>query len=551
MAENTYNVGIYCRLSNDDERDGESVSIENQKLLLQRYVREQGWNEIDTYIDDGYSGTNFQRPGVQRLIADAKAGRINVILVKDLSRFGRNYIEFGQYTDYLFPSIGCRFIALNNGIDTQNQDGSTDVMCFLNLFNEFYSRDTSKKVKAVKKACAESGKFMGTHPPLGYKRDPADKHHFLIDEETAPIVRHIFSLRASGVTFRRIATMLNEEGVPSPGDFYYQRKGTNDPRRVNHKWAETTVKVLLRNEVYIGNMVQGKSGSLSYKSKKLVAKPKDEWIRVEGTHEPIISREIWDTVVSIDRRKVRKPDTEGGVRSIFVGLVYCADCGFKMQNQAKNFTYKRTGLPGRQSYFVCGNYLRSGKSACTVHTIAEQVLYQIVLEDIRAKAQYAAHDRDRLLAQIVRMKDKELHSRRASYEQELKIIAARVAELEKLMQNLYEDKCTGVVPQTIFQTLMRKYEMERAQKAAALPELERKVQEQLSRCQDVDRWANIIQQYTEITELDESILFELVDRIEVGEARKLGSIRVQEVKVCYRYVGCVDDALVREGREAV
>ena len=237
MAETTYNVGIYCRLSNDDERDGESVSIENQKLLLQQYVHDRGWNEVDVYIDDGFSGTNFQRPGVQRLIEDAKAKRINVILVKDLSRFGRNYIEFGQYTDYLFPSIGCRFIALNNGIDTGNDDSSTDVMCFLNLFNEFYSRDTSKKVKAVKKACAENGKFIGNRPPLGYKRDPADKHHLLIDEDTAPIVRRIFSLRASGMTFRGIATMLNEDSVPAPGDLHYERNGIADPRRVNHKWT--------------------------------------------------------------------------------------------------------------------------------------------------------------------------------------------------------------------------------------------------------------------------------------------------------------------------
>lgn len=176
MTTKTYNVGIYCRLSNDDERDGESVSIENQKLLLQNYVRQRGWNEIDTYIDDGYSGTNFDRPGVKRLIEDAKAKRINVILVKDLSRFGRNYIEFGQYTDYLFPSLGCRFIALNNGIDTESTNGSTDVMCFLNLFNEFYSRDTSKKVKAVKKACAENGKFMGTYPAYGYKGNNLAHH---------------------------------------------------------------------------------------------------------------------------------------------------------------------------------------------------------------------------------------------------------------------------------------------------------------------------------------------------------------------------------------
>ena len=197
MIEKTYNVGIYCRLSNDDERDGESVSIENQKLLLQSYVRQRGWNEIAVYCDDGYSGTNFDRPGVKRLIEDAKAKKINLILVKDLSRFGRNYIEFGQYTDYLFPSLGCRFIALNNGIDTMSDNGSTDVMCFLNLFNEFYSRDTSKKVKAVKRACAESGKFMGTYPAYGYKRDPEDKHHLVIDEETAPTVRRIFAMRAA------------------------------------------------------------------------------------------------------------------------------------------------------------------------------------------------------------------------------------------------------------------------------------------------------------------------------------------------------------------
>ena len=550
MIEKTYNVGIYCRLSNDDERDGESASIENQKLLLQRYVREQGWNEIDVYIDDGYSGTNFQRPGVQRLIADAKAKRINVILVKDLSRFGRNYIEFGQYTDYLFPSIGCRFIALNNGIDTMKNDGSTDVMCFLNLFNEFYSRDTSKKVKAVKKACAEDGKFMGIHPPYGYKRDPLDKHHFIIDEETAPLVRRMFAMRASGTPFRKIATTLNDEGIQPPGELYYQRQGRSNPRRVNHLWNESTVKVMLRNEAYIGNMVQGKCGTLSYKSKKLVSKPKEDWIRVEGTHEPIISREIWDTVVAIDQKRVRKSDTADGVRSIFTGLVYCADCGFKMRNQVERFTYQ-DGRPGRYSSFICGSYSRSGKSACTIHTIYEDVLKQLVLADIREKAQYAEYDRERLLAQIIRMKDKELHSRTASYEQELKTISARVSELERLMQNLYEDKCTGVVPQTVFQTLMKKYETERAQKTAAIPELERKVRTQMENRHDADRWAEIIRRYAEITELDETILFELVDRIEVGEARKVGKTRIQDVKVFYRYVGCVDGAVPQERREAV
>lgn len=549
MTEKTYNVGIYCRLSNDDERDGESVSIENQKLLLQSYVRQMGWNEIDVYIDDGYTGTNFNRPGVQRLIEDAKAKRINLILVKDLSRFGRNYIEFGQYTDYLFPSFGCRFIALNNGIDTMSNNGSTDVMCFLNLFNEFYSRDTSKKVKAVKRACAENGKFMGTYPAYGYKRDPEDKHHLVIDEDTAPIVRRIFSMRAAGTGFMAIAIQLNEEGIPSPGMLYYQRKGKEDPRRVNHKWADATVKNIVRNEVYIGNMVQGKTGTMSYKNKKLISKPEDEWIRVEGTHEPIISRDVWDTVQSIDQKRVRKNAASDGIRSIFSGLVYCADCGFKMRNHTEKFTYK-DGTPGRYSSFICGNYARSGKSACTIHTIYENALEQIVLEDIREKARFAAHDPEQLVRHIVSLKEKEAHSRRVSCEQEFKAVKARLDELERLMQSLYEDKYSGAVPQSVFQTLMRKYEAERAEKAEALPELERRVRAAAENRQDAGRWAEIIRQYTELTKLDESILFALVDRIEVGEAQKVRGVRVRDVKVYYRYVGNVDEAIADERREA-
>lgn len=402
-----------------------------------------------------------------------------MILVKDLSRFGRNYIEFGQYTDYLFPSLGCRFIALNNGIDTMSDNGSTDVMCFLNLFNEFYSRDTSKKVKAVKRACAENGKFMGTYPAYGYRRDPLDKHHLVIDEETAPVVRRIFEMRASGMGFHAIAVALNEEGIQPPGVLYYQRKGQSDPRRVNHKWADQTVKNMVRNEVYIGNMVQGKSGTLSYKSRKLVNKSEDEWIRVEGTHEAIISRELWDTVASIGKKKVRKSAPSDGCKSIFTGLVYCADCGFKMRNHIEKFTYK-DGRPGRYSSFICGNYSRSGRGACTIHTIYETVLTQLVLEDIREKARFAEYDPDR------------------------------------------------------------------AEKAEAVPELERKVRAHLENQVDTDRWLEIIRRYTEISELDETILFELVDRIEVGDTQKVNGQRICEVKVYYRYVGNVDGALAQE-----
>ncbi len=544
-AEQAYNVGIYCRLSNDDEHEGESLSIENQKNLLQKYVQERGWTEIGCYIDDGYSGTNFNRPGVKRLLEDAKSGRINVILVKDLSRFGRNYIEIGQYTDYLFPSIGCRFIALNNGIDTMRDDGSNDVMGFLNLFNEFYSRDTIKKVKAVKKACAEDGKFLGTYPPFGYKRDPADKHHLIIDEETAPTVRRMFAMRAQGTPFRRIAVLLNEEGIIPPREQYYQKKNKSDPSKTNHQWGESTVKRIIRNEAYIGNMVQCKVGTISYKNRKQVAKPEDKWIRVEGTHEPLVSREIWDTVVSIDQKRVQRKVTSDGIKSIFTGLVYCADCGFKMRNHVERFTYK-DGRKGRYSAFICGSYSRSGKTACTVHMIYENALSEIVLNDIRMKAAHVKYDKARLVEQITRLKDKEAHSRLASYEQEVKALRKRVAELEKLMQSLYEDKCKGTIPQSVFKTLIQKYETERAEKAAALPELEAKLRAQLENKQDADHWAGIIEQYTDLTELDETILFELVDRIEVGEAQKRGSLRICDVQIYYRYVGNVDDAFQKQ-----
>ena len=349
--------------------------------------------------------------------------------------------------------------------------------------------------------------------------------------------------------FRKIATMLNEEGIQPPGAYHYQQTGRSDPRRVNSLWADTTVKSLLRNEVYIGNMVQGKCGTLSYKSRRLIAKPVDEWIRVEGTHEPIISRELWDTVVSIDEKRVRKSPTHKTDGSIFTGLLYCADCGFKMRYHSERRKYQ----DGREKIvksFICGNYGRSGKTACTIHSIYESVLMEIVLTDIREKAQYAEYDREGLVRHIVRMKEKEKHSRMASYEQELKAATARISELEKLMQNLYEDKCTGMIPQTVFQTLMSKYETERAQRAESLTELEQKARTQLAARQEAGHWAEIIRQYTEITELDETILFALVDRIEVGEAVRRGPMRVCDVKVFYRYVGNVDAVLPQEGRDA-
>ncbi|MEG1684002.1 MAG: DUF4368 domain-containing protein, partial [Oscillospiraceae bacterium] len=313
-------------------------------------------------------------------------------------------------------------------------------------------------------------------------------------------------------------------------------------RNVIHKWAETTVKVILRSEVYVGNMVQGKTGTLSYKSRKLIAKPEEEWIRVEGTHEPLISRELWAITRELDEKKMRKRPTSQGVTSIFTGLVFCADCGFKMRYHTENGKHTDGSTYCYRS-FICGSYARSGKGACSIHTIYENVLTELVLADIREKAFCVTCDEGQLLERILSLKEKASKSRQNSYEQEFKVQSARLGDLEMLMQNLYEDKVRGIIPDGVFQTLMQKYEKERADKADMLPLLREKMQHGRQHTEDAAAWARIVRQYTTLETLDSAILCELVDRIEVGEAEKVDGKRICSIKVRYRFVGNVDEAL--------
>jgi DNA invertase Pin-like site-specific DNA recombinase len=545
--EQNRDAGIYCRLSVDDERTGESVSIENQKLLLQKYVKEQGWNETEVYVDDGYSGTNFDRPAVKRMIEDAKSGRINIIVVKDLSRFGRNYIEIGQYTDYLFPQIGCRFIALGNGVDTLVQSSNNEMMGFLNLFNEFYARDTSKKVRAVRKACAENGKFMGTYAPLGYKKDAQDKHRLIVDEETAPLARRIFDLRSSGMSFSGIARLLNEEGVTSLNDRFYHDKGKQNPNRVNHCWCATTVKQVIRNEVYIGNIVNGKCGTVSYKNKRIIEKDPEEWIRVENVHEPLISREIWDTCIALDSKNFQKRTTPNERASVLTGMVYCGDCGFKMNISRQR--RQRKDYVREYAYFGCGSYRRSGKTACTPHLIRGEALLSLVIADIKEKAHAVTFDEKIIAAQIIRQKSAESDSRLAGYERELRAAQSRLPEIEGLMMNLYEDRIKGTVPEAVFATLMKKYETQQAELAASIPDLKDKIHNGRECFDNTAAWIRHIRKYTAIESVDEAILIELVERIDVSEPQTVNGEVVCDIKIVYRYVGDVDDAVATVMKE--
>lgn len=533
-VQKDYKVGIYVRLSKDDERSGESVSIENQKLMLTKYCEEQGWNDYSVYCDDGVSGTTFDRPGVSRLIEDAKEGRINLILCKDLSRFGRNYIQVGQFTDYLFPMIGCRFIALNDGVDTIHNDN--DIMPFRNLFNEFQSKDTSKKIKAVKQAHAKMGNYLGWLVPYGYKAHPDDKHKFIIDEYAAGVVQKIFSNRRKGWGYRKIAAKLNEEHILPPLDYYYQKKGKEDTGiRRNHLWNDMTVKKILRNEVYLGHMIQNKRGTLSYKNKKQIDKPKEDWIKVENTHEPIIDMDAWNACQEIAARNYKPRPTKDNEISLFGGLLKCMDCGFAMRYTQETHNYPKKGFVKYVSY-LCGNYTRSGAGACSAHIIYLNPLAELVLDDIRHRAKRVLEDEDRVRLELMDSKAKQGAQQMKADKSTLKATEKRLAELERLTQALYEDKVLGTVPEAVFKNLMTKYEAERVEKLALVQELKKHLADTAQDERDIEQYLQSIKKYVAIEQLDREMLLELIKYIEIGERKTVDGQKCRDVVIHYNLV---------------
>ena len=534
------NVGIYCRLSRDDERAGESVSIENQKELLSRHAREQGWMIIDYYVDDGVSGTTFDRPGFNRLVQDARDGKINIALCKDLSRLGRDYIEAGKYTDIVFPSMGCRFIALNDGVDTARKNDEM-IVILKNVMNDLYARDTSAKIKAVKRSSFQAGKYVGCYAPYGYLKSPEDKHVLVIDPATAPVVKRIFDLRCQGFGYRKIAAVLNGEGIPTPRDYYYLQTGSQNPRGETPYWSDMTVKAILRNEAYLGHTVQNKTGNVSYKIHRQVSKPQSEWIRVEDTHEPLISREVWELVRTIEQNQQRNRTAKDGKVHLFSGVLVCMDCGSVMRHHA-DYHKCKDGTPVNSTYesYLCNRYCSSGKGSCTAHTMNQKVLIAVVLADIRMKAEQARSDPDRLISRI------QAKHRAASAEQMkqtkllLSAIEKRLAELGKLIQSIYEDKVMGRIPEAVCIQLMNQYEAERAEKLEQKSRMSGELEEYQQETDDVQQWMALIREYTKLEELDRPTLLRLIKRIEVGEKKIEDGRTVRDIKIHYNFVGYIE-----------
>lgn len=540
MQEN-YNVGIYCRLSRDDERAGESVSIENQKIMLSRYVQEQGWNLYSAYCDDGVSGTTFDRPGFNQMIADARAGKINLVLCKDLSRLGRDYIEAGRYTDIVFPSMGCRFIALNDGVDTIHKNNEMLVI-LKNVMNDLYARDTSSKIRAVKQSTFKTGKYVGCYAPIGYRKSLADKHILEIDPVTAPIVRRIFDMRLQGDSFRKIARTLNEESIPSPRGFYYMAEGRPNLRGETPYWNDVTVKTILRNEVYLGHMVQNKTGTVSYKVHKQVSKPKADWIKVEHTHEPLVSQEVWDAVQKLDNHPSRGRSGSDGEISTFAGVLYCMDCGSSMRYQRDYRSRKRhaDGHFGEFKAYTCNRYMSGGKAVCSSHYINYKTLTQLLLLDIRAKAMLAQKSPATLREKILAQKNAASLEQTKTLRATLAALDKRLAELDKLVVAAYEDKVKGVMPEALCVQLLNRYEAERKDRLEQQTHLTAQLEAHREDECAADSWLNLIRDYSQLEELDRPTLLRLVKRIEVGEKYQVDGETHRDIKIYYNFVGHIE-----------
>ncbi len=510
------------RLSRDDEKAGESMSIENQRIILQKYVAEQGGTVIDEYIDDGWSGTNFERPSVKRMLEDAQSGRIDTIVVKDLSRFGRNYIQVGQYIDYIFPAYGIRFIAINDNVDTADR-GSTamDMMPIMNVFNEWHAANTSKKIRSVLEANQRAGKYTNSIYPYGYKAGTDENRTAVVDEEAATTVRRIFNLRADGNSARTIAKILTDEGVPNPATYFTKLDGKKINKQFSPYWNTKTVMWILSNPTYSGNTVQHKTTSISYKNHKVVKIPESERIVKQYAHEAIINSELWDRVQQINHSVSRgKKDKSNNVHALS-GLLVCPDCGKKLKMKST-----RKG----QNYFYCRTFIDLGKKYCSSHGITEKEIEDVVVRDIQSLLSTVNISEEKLREAFIRGKAKSKEQNRYTDERQLKNHKSRIAELDKLIQSAFEERVLGNLPESVCVNLCDKYQKERVVVQNEIKKIENRLAEASNDGGDVEEYIRRIKSYSNIESLSREMCLQLINFITVGEKDENGE---REIHIYY------------------
>ena len=532
-------TALYCRISLDDGSQNESMSISNQKFLLKDYAEKNGMPRYEYYVDDGYTGRNFNRPSFKRLIADIEAGKVGCVITKDLSRLGRNYIEAGSYIEIFFPKHNVRYIAVTDGVDSLTRQ-EMDITPFKNILNDMYSRDISKKVLAGRMTRSRQGKFCGGQPPLGLMRDPEEKGHLILDPDTAPTIRKIFDLALNGWGCMRIAKQLMEDKIP------ITRVKSNTECDVNYySWGSARISHILRNPFYKGAHLVCRTHQKGIRSNTYDIIPREEWEVLEGCHEAIVSPEDWEKVQElIDRRP---PIMEGNAcpfYNLFHGIIYCATCGKSMQVR-----YEKVGRTGKnrftgeerepidKAYYICQTYNRLGKNACTSHKVEARDLYNLVLKDIQELAAMALKDVESFYQRISSRMERRYLADASEMEKERERLEARNREIDDMFLNLYTDKAKGILSEQRFVKLTATMEREQEENQKQLKELTLSLRRSNEQESDVRTFIREIRQYATIQELDEGILNRLISRILVGEVKKIDGEKFQEIKIIYNFVG--------------
>ncbi|WP_418932868.1 recombinase family protein, partial [Hominenteromicrobium sp.] len=520
-------VRLYARLSKDDgDADKESNSITNQLQMLRYNAKEKGFEVIGEYVDDGYSGTTFNRPDLNRMIKDAMDDpEPSGIMVKDMSRFGRNNAMFMYYVEEIFPNNDILFIALNDDVDTRFDEN--EMMPFKSIMNEYYARDTSKKIRSVKKTTALSGGFCGSFAPYGYVVDPENKRKLLVDPDTAPIVKRIFELSKQGNSVHQIARTLCEDDVLIPRAYRAMKKGTLETStgfKFPTDWVAKNVKMILENQVYLGHMVSHKTQTKSFKNKKPVAVPKEEWIIVRNTHEAIIDEETFELVQKFI--SVKKQPNKTGRPNIFVGLVKCPDCGRNMAFSNPN---------GREPRFRCRTYVRNS-NLCTTHAISYEALQQIVMSDIQKHIKNMEALGDQFIQEMHELSEKGGSKKIKQFEKDLEVAEKRIAEIDSVIMKLFEQNALGKISDERFEKMSSAYESEQKELAQKRDELRTKIRAEEKKTQSTNQFLETIRKYETVTELNRSMLVELIDSIYVYQAEGTGKDRKQRVEINYRFL---------------
>lgn len=524
-------AAFYCRLSRDDDNEGDSNSIQHQKQILERYARDHGITQYRYYVDDGYTGTNFNRPGFKEMLADIEAGHVMSVIVKDMSRFGRNYLEVRMYTEIRFPELNVRFIAINDGVDSDRDD--SDFTPFRNIINEWYAKDTSKKIRAVFRAKGESGKRVSSKVPYGYLLGEDGK--LVVDEETAPVVQMIFKLCAEGNGTGVIARILRERKINTPSTTEFLRTGKSQYYRADEPcgWCATTIGAMLEHKEYLGHTVNFKTYSRSFKNKRRLATPEDQQIIFENTHEPIISTEVWE-LVQRNRQQRRRPTKAGGI-ALFSGLLFCADCGSRLT--ARRIVYH--GVEGKA--YICSKYRSDhGKHHCTMHHIREDDLTQLVLENLRKIISYARDYEEAFVQQVMEKSLAEQMRQQAAAKRTLAQQTRRIGELDTLIQQLYENMVKGVLTAERFAKLSAGYEQEQKEREAKAAELKDVIEAGEAQQVNVKSFLRLVRSYIEPEQLTPEVLRTFVEKIIVHDSDWSGKHRTQQIDIHYNFVGEFD-----------